>query len=96
MENQNRSKYHFKLFVAGTENHSRDARNNLARICEQHLEGVCEVEIVDVLQNFRAALEHRVLITPTLLRVSPLPGIRMVGTLNDAESVASALFRKNA
>lgn len=89
--NPNRSTYRFKLFVAGDENNSRSARSNLTKICDEHFHGACEVEVVDVLQNFRAALEHRVLITPTLLLVDPPPPVRVVGTLNDPAMVSSAL-----
>jgi circadian clock protein KaiB len=84
------SRYRFRLFVAGEETKSRDARTNLSKICER-LSGACEVEVVDVLENFRAALEDRVLITPTLLMVSPPPPVRVVGTLKDTAMVASAL-----
>jgi len=78
------------LFVAGNETNSRLARGNLQKICEEHL-GVCELQVVDVLHDYRKALEKRVLITPTLLVESPGPMLRIVGTLEDAAPILSAM-----
>jgi circadian clock protein KaiB len=83
--------YHFRLFVAGDEPNSKLARENLLRLCEQHLHGNHRVEVVDVLENFQAALENNVLITPTLLVTSPPPPVMVVGTLSDTEKVLAAL-----
>jgi circadian clock protein KaiB len=73
--------YHFRLFVAGDEPNSKLARENLTKLCRQHLKGDYELEVVDVLEDFQAALENNVLITPTLV----------VGTLSDTEKVLAAL-----
>lgn len=83
--------YHFCLFVAGDEPNSKLARENLLRLCDQHLHGNHRVEVVDVLENFQAALDNNVLITPTLLVTSPQPPVMVVGTLSDTEKVLAAL-----
>jgi circadian clock protein KaiB len=51
-----------------------------------------ELEIVDVLQDPRRALDDGVLVTPTLVRLSPLPAVKIVGDLNEREQVLSALL----
>ena len=79
------------LFVADDERNSRLARENLARLCECDLQACCNVQIVDVLENFAAALEHKVLLTPCLLWVEPPPGAMIIGNLSDLERVRSAL-----
>lgn len=83
--------YRFRLFVAGDEPNSKMARENLLRLCEQHLHGNHRVEVVDVLENFQAALDNNILITPTLLVTSPPPPVMVVGTLSDTEKVLAAL-----
>ena len=87
----NRPKYRMVLFVADNEMNSREARTNVEEICRQHLHGGYEVEVVDVLDDYRRALENRVLITPTLLVLSPAPSVRIVGTMTNAYTVLSAM-----
>lgn len=90
--NQEQSpKYHMVLFVADHETNSREARTNIQGICRNHLGPVCEIEVVDVLNDYRKALEHRVLITPTLLVLSPAPPVRIVGNLADSSRVLAAM-----
>ena len=84
-------KYSMVLFVAGNENNSHDALINLKKICDKYLDGSCEVEVVDVLTDYRRALENRVLITPTLLVLSPPPPVRIVGSLGDQCALETAL-----
>jgi len=84
-------RYFLRLFVAGDESKSVIAKENLEKLCEDHLEGRYELEIVNVLEDFSAALENNVLVTPTLILVEPSPPITIVGTLNNTDSVLSAL-----
>ena len=86
-----RLRYRMILFVAGDERNSRLARENLARLRENDLQGRCEVQIVDVLKNFAAAMEHQVLLTLCLLWVEPPPGARISGNLSDLKPAYSAL-----
>ena len=86
-----RPNYRMMLFVADNESNSRDARSNIQKICDRHLDGAYEMEVVDVLQDYRKALENRVLITPTLLVLTPTPVVRIVGTLEDDRAVLAAM-----
>jgi|SRR5215471_2270910 len=83
--------YRMVLFVAGDEKNSRAARSNVRALCEHHLNAKSEVEVVDVLKDYRRALDNRVLITPTLLVLQPPPPVRIVGTLEDTDRVLSAI-----
>ena len=83
--------YVFRLFVAGDEPNSKQARENLARLCEAHLNGCYKIQIVDVLEEFRAALENNVLVTPTVILVAPPPPVTILGNLNDSSKVLVAL-----
>lgn len=83
--------YHLRLFVAGDELNSRQARKNLRRICENHLKGHYALEIVDVLEDFKTAQASGVLVTPALFLVAPPPPVTILGTLSDAQKVLAAL-----
>jgi len=79
-----------RLFVAGDEPNSKKARENLTQLCETHLQGEYEVEIVDVLEDFEAALKSNVLLTPALIVVAPKP-TTIFGNLDDTDKVLGAL-----
>ncbi|MDA8126701.1 MAG: circadian clock protein KaiB [Deltaproteobacteria bacterium] len=83
--------YLLKLYVAGNEQNSRLAKENLARICDEYLKDRCRIEEVDVLTDFAAALKDRVFVTPTLILAAPGPQSTIVGNLSDKEKVVSAL-----
>ena len=87
----NNKKYVLWLFVAGDRPNSLQARKNIEQIREVHLQGYCDVTVFDVFQDFKIALENGVLVTPTLLRVSPLPRITILGNLSDTAKVLAAL-----
>ena len=79
------------LYVADNTHNSETARANLASICAKYLPGQCEVEIVDILRDPMRAVEGGVMMTPTLVKLLPLPERRLVGTLNRTEAVLTAL-----
>lgn len=84
--------FSFILFVAGATARSERAQENLEAVLRDRLsEHDWEVELVDVLQNPDAAEEQRILATPTLIRVSPMPRRKLVGDLSDREALATAL-----
>jgi len=83
--------YILKLYVAGDEQNSRLAHDNLTLICDEYLKGMCQIEKVDVLTDFTAALKDRIFVTPTLVLVAPEPRATIVGNLGDKERVISAL-----
>ena len=80
-------RYVLRLFVAGDGPRSRAAQENLHEICERHLAGRYEIELVDILADPERAERERVLATPTLLVVSPHAGRRIVGDLSVTERV---------
>jgi circadian clock protein KaiB len=83
--------YVFRLFVAGNESNSSQARRNLARLCEEHVKGRYKIDVVDVLKDGAAAHKNSVLVTPTLILLKPLPKVTVLGNLNDARQVLAAL-----
>lgn len=80
-----------RLYVAGHAPNSQRAIANARAICEQHFASAHEIEIIDMLEHPQRALDDRIIVTPTLLRVAPLPTRRMIGTLGDTDQVLMAL-----
>ncbi|HEX7705503.1 MAG TPA: circadian clock KaiB family protein [Thermoanaerobaculia bacterium] len=79
------------LYIADHTPNSDEARSNLTALCARHLAGRHEIEIVDVLLHPERALQSGVLMTPTLIKLLPLPERRLVGTLGRTEAVMLAL-----
>lgn len=81
----------FRLYVAGASAHSARARVNLQALCREHLPDRHEIEVIDVLQAPQRALQDGILVTPTLIKLSPQPAGRVIGNLARTEDVMSAL-----
>lgn len=85
------SKYRLILYVTGTSPRAKVAIANLQRLCENELEGQYELEIVDVLENPQRAEDEKILATPTLIKMLPLPLRRVIGDLSDKDKVLLGL-----
>jgi circadian clock protein KaiB len=83
--------YAFRLFVAGNESNSTQARGNLVRLCEEHLKGRYQIDIVDVWKDPAIALKHSVLLTPMLIMLKPRLGVSVLGNLSDTKTVLATL-----
>jgi circadian clock protein KaiB len=83
--------YAFRLFVAGNESNSTQARGNLARLCEEHLKGRYQIDVVDVLKDPAIALKNSVLLTPMLIMLKPRLGVSVLGNLSDTKKVLATL-----
>lgn len=81
----------FRLFVAGNEPHSRRARENLKKICADRLLETHRIEIVDVLEDFQAALESSIFLTPALMVAAPGSTVIIYGDLSDEPEVLRAM-----
>jgi circadian clock protein KaiB len=80
-----------RLYVAGNAPNSLRAIANARTICDEHFDGCQELEIVDLLVHPGRALADGIIVTPTLLKVSPLPVQRVIGNLSDTRQVLMAL-----
>ncbi len=83
--------YRFRLFVAGDAQNAAIALANLTAFCHAHLEGRHAIEVVDVFRESGRALAEVIFMTPTLVRVSPLPVRRIIGTLDDERALMRAI-----
>jgi circadian clock protein KaiB len=83
--------YRLRLYVAGQTPKSVAAFRNLKQICEDHLQGRYEIEIVDLLENPQLAQGDQILAVPTLVRRLPEPIKRIIGDLSNTERVLVGL-----
>lgn len=82
---------HLRLYVSGNAPNSVSAIANTKAICAQHFASRHELEIVDLLVQPLRALPDGIIVTPTLVKLLPLPVLRIVGNLNDRAQVLLAL-----
>jgi circadian clock protein KaiB len=78
-------KWELRLYTAGQTPKSLAAIKNLKRVCEEHLAGRYEIEIVDLLKNPRLAKDDQIVAIPTLVRKLPDPVRKIIGDLSDTE-----------
>jgi circadian clock protein KaiB len=78
------------IYVAGQAPNSLRAVQNLSDYCQKYLPRRHAVEIVDVFKNPERALAEKVLLTPTLVIVTP-PRQIIVGDLSDVDVLHGAL-----
>ena len=67
------------------------ALTNLKQICEDHLQGRYEIEIIDLLENPQLAQGDQILALPTLVRRLPEPIKKIIGDLSNKERVLVGL-----
>lgn len=79
--------YNFKLYVAGQTPKSIAAVANLKRLCDEHLQGRYNIEVVDLAANPKLAQTDQIVAIPTLIRHLPEPVKRIIGDLSNAERV---------
>ena len=83
--------FRFRLYVAGDSQNSALALGNLNAICRAHITGRHSIEVVNVFQEQRRALADGIFMTPTLIKLSPAPVQKIVGTLSQTQTVLLAL-----
>jgi circadian clock protein KaiB len=86
-----KAEFHLRLYVAGQTTKSVAALANLKRICETHLSGRYEIEVIDLLVNPKLAAGDQILAVPTLVRHLPEPIKKIIGDLSNEERVLVGL-----
>jgi len=91
MKKKRGRKYVLKLYVTGQTPNSIRAINNLKELLANELKGMYELRIIDVQKNPQSAEDEKILATPTLSRVLPLPIRRIIGDLSEKDKVLLGL-----
>lgn len=81
------AKYMLRLYVADNTPQSALALSNLQQLCEEHLQGRYQLEVIDLLKLPELAQADQILAVPTLVRKMPTPIRKFIGTLTDTTRV---------
>ena len=81
------AEWKLRLYVAGQTPKSLTAFANLRRICEEHLAGRYQIEVIDLMKHPELAQTDQIIAIPTLVRKLPEPIKRIVGDLSNSERV---------
>lgn len=84
-------KWNMRLYIAGQTPKSIVALANLKRICDEHLNGQYEIEVIDLMENPQLARRDQIVAIPTLVRELPSPLKRIIGDLSNTEKVLVGL-----
>jgi len=86
-----KARYLLRLYVTGTTGKSVRAIQNVRRICEEHLQGLYDLEVVDIYKNLPLARGDQIIAAPTLIKRLPSPLRRLIGDMSDEQRVLVGL-----
>jgi circadian clock protein KaiB len=85
------AKHVLRLYVTGVTGKSVRAIENVRRICDEHLNGRYELEVIDLYKNLPLARGDQIIAAPTLIKRLPLPLRRLIGDMSDEARVLVGL-----
>jgi len=88
------SKYLLRLYVSRSTLKSKVAVENIHRVCEEHLKGRYNLEVIDIHDQAGLARDEQIIAVPTLIKRLPLPLQRLVGDMSDLDRVLLGLDLK--
>jgi circadian clock protein KaiB len=91
LEEARKRKYVLKLFISGNTPQSARAIINILEICETHLQGRYQLEVIDIHQQNELVKKEQIIAVPTLIKYQPLPYKKIVGDLSKKERVLIGL-----
>ena len=80
-----------QLYVTGMTSRSARAVDNLRTICDEHLEGRYDLEVIDIYQQPALTKGEQIIAAPTLIKRFPLPMRRLIGDLSNRQRVLLGL-----
>lgn len=83
--------YELCLYVAGMTPNSARAISNLKKICEEHLAGQYDLNVIDVYRRPTLAKGEQIIAAPTLIKKLPLPMRKLIGDMSDRKKVLIGL-----
>ena len=88
------AKYILRLYINGSTLKSKLAVKNIKQVCEQHLNGRYDLEIIDICLQASLARDEQIVAVPTLIKQLPRPLRRLIGDLSDHNKVLFGLDLK--
>jgi circadian clock protein KaiB len=83
--------YLLRLYVSDSTPKSERAVVNLKRVCEEHLKGRYDLEVIDIHRQAKLARDEQIIAVPTLIKRLPAPLQRLVGDMSDLNKVLVGL-----
>jgi circadian clock protein KaiB len=90
------ARYVLRLYVSGTTPRSMRAVANVRKLCEEHLRGRYELEVIDILQHPGVAEGEQIIAAPTLIKKLPPPLRRFIGDMSQTERILLGLDLRHA
>lgn len=94
LKDSKNEKYVLRLYVAGTTARSSNAILNIKKICEEHLKGRYELEVIDIYQQPTLAKGEQIIAAPTLVKKLPIPLRKFIGSMHDVDRILVGLDLK--
>ena len=91
LEKTDLGNYILRLYVSGMTPNSRRAIDNVRKICEEHLKGRYDLEIIDIYQQPIFAKEGQIVAAPTLVKELPPPLRKFIGDMSQTERILLGL-----
>ena len=88
------AKYVLRLYVSDSTLKSERAVENIKRVCDEHLHGRYDLEVIDIYQHANLARDEQIVAVPTLIKRLPAPLQRLVGDMSDLSNVLFGLDLK--
>ncbi len=88
--------YTLRLYVTGATPHSTRAIVNIRKICEEHLHGRYDLEVIDISLHPTLAAGEQIIAAPTLIKKLPLPLRRFIGDMSQTDRILLGLDLKVA
>jgi circadian clock protein KaiB len=85
------ARYVLRLYVSRSTLKSKRAIENMKRVCEEHLNGRYNLEVIDIYEHANLARDEQIVAVPTLIKQLPLPLRRLVGDMSDLNRVLFGL-----
>ena len=87
LKSPQKESYILRLYITGSTPNSARAIANAKKLCEEHLPGRYELEVIDLYQQPDLAQGDQIIAAPTLIKKFPLPLRRIIGDLSKTEHV---------
>jgi circadian clock protein KaiB len=84
-------RYVLRLYVTGMTPRSTQAFSTIKAVCNEHLRGRYDLEVIDIYQHPALATGENIVALPTLVKKLPLPLRRLIGDLSDEHRVLVGL-----
>jgi circadian clock protein KaiB len=91
-----RQRYVLRLYITGNTPRSTRAIRNIRALCEEHLHGQYDLEVIDIHQQPVLARGEQIIAAPTLIKKLPAPLRKCVGDFSDTTRVLFGLDLKPA